>query len=512
MKPIQRAGLLIISFGLFCGLSACGPGDPAPESARTIQAETITPTEPQVTKTLPVITPSAPSPDPTPTPLADQFPRTHYQIDAALDYYQHKVSVEMEIQIPHPGLETLDEIVLVVPPHAWPGAFSLEELRDGEGNPIPDYRLEGVRLEIPLTEDWLPGEMRQLQLRYLLTLPIQNAREGYGPSPFGYTELQTNLVDWYPMVPPYDPAQGWVVHDPWIFGEYLVYPAADFQVSLAVTNGPEVVVAASAQEEVDANLRSYRLEKGRNFVFSISPNYQVWEQQVGGTLVRGYHFPPYQFPAQAAFETTVEALTLYERVYGPYPQSALSMVQADFNHGMEYEGLFFLSRAMFDSYNGTPESYLIAIAAHETAHQWWYGQVANDQALEPWLDESLCTFTELVFYEQTHPESVDWWWAARINYYQPQGVIDGTIYDFAVPGGDNYESYRQSIYLRGALFISQLREALGEEQFFAFLRSYGERYENQIAAGEDFFAVLGEYQEPESLSWLGEYFRKVPRD
>ena len=39
---------------------------------------------------------------------------------------------------------------------------------------------------------------------------------------------------------------------------------------------------------------------------------------------------------------------------------------------MEYDGLFFLSNGFYNLYDGTSSSYLVTLAAHETAHQWWF--------------------------------------------------------------------------------------------------------------------------------------------
>jgi hypothetical protein len=440
-----------------------------------------------------------------PTPTVPQ--KIHYQISAKLDYYNHLVLVEEVILIPQPAQEELNEILLAVPPNAWLNAFKIQDIYWQGEMPVEEYSLDGVRLTIPLDQPWLPGESREVIILYQLALPIQNAREGFGPSPFGYTALQLNLVDWYPMVPPYLDGKGWVVHDPWIFGEYLVYPAADFQVSLEIINSPDLVVAASSANLSDTEPRSYILENGRNFVFSISPDYQILEEEVNGTKVYGYIFPAYKLPGRAAFDTTVEALSLYADIYGPYNQSSLSMVQADFNHGMEYEGLYFQSRGFFDTYSGSEQSYLVTIAAHETAHQWWYGQVANDQALEPWLDEAMCTFSELVYYENLYPESVDWWWATRVNYYQPTGVIDRSIYDFQ-EYTDQYLAYRDATYLQGAKFLNDLRAEMGEESFIEFLREYAGTFKDQIASGEDFFNLLSSYLNLESLLWLPTYFRE----
>jgi aminopeptidase N len=306
------------------------------------------------------------------------------------------------------------------------------------------------------------------------------------------------------MVPEYREEGGWTVHDPWIFGEYLVYPQADFEVILDVEN-PALVVAASSLAEQDGDRFHYHLEDARNFVFSISPDYVVLEDVVNGTIVYGYVFPPYLVPGRAAFNATLEALALYSDLFGSYLQPSFTMVQADFNHGMEYEGLYFQSRGFFDTYNGTEKSYLITIAVHETAHQWWYGQVANDQAMEPWLDEALCTFSELIYYERLYPQAVDWWWATRVNFYEPTGVINRSIYDYG-EFVDQYLAYRNATYLQGAKFLNVLRIMLGDKAMISFLGEYADRFDKQIASGEDFFSLLGEYVDVASLVWLGEYF------
>lgn len=497
-------GLIILGSWIVTGcaepVSSPTPTFPLePTSTATIQLTSTpeaTPTE-QVTLT------------PTPIPRV----RPQYQISADLDFPSHRLTVEERILIPNPAGRVLREIVLAVPPNNWWGVFSIQEITAGD-LPLEDYSLNGVKLSLVLGEPgWQPDQDLDLQIRYTLNLPQLNARPGYGPSPFGYTDQQTNLVDWYPMVPPYQEDVGWLIHDPWIFGEYLVYPAADFEVSLRLGT-PGLIVAASTAPLHEGfpsfgdDPLQYSLSEARNFVFSISPFYQVWmsdPEELQGVRVIGYHFSGNQVPGQAAFMATVQALALYQELYGPYQQPILSMVQADFNHGMEYEGLYFQSGGFFNTYNGSEQSYLVAIAVHETAHQWWYGQVANDQALEPWLDEALCTFSELAFYEHIYPQSVDWWWNTRVNYYQPSGRIDRSIYEFQ-EYVDQYLNYRNATYLQGAKFLAALKDHLGDEIFYAFLEEYGDRYRNQIATGEDFFALLSEYTDLDQLIWLGEYF------
>jgi len=502
MKKTHKVPIWLVIFGLIFFVSSCNPS----EIHAVITTITLAPTDPPPESTVQEVTQPAltPTPEVTLQPMTVALERTKYSLAVVMDYPNQRLDVEERILIQHPSTNMLNKIDLVVPPNNWPGVFSIQEISAGD-LPVNGYQTTGVVLNIEFdSPGWQPGEILDLLIRYSLDLPQQNAREGFGPSPFGYTAIQTNLVDWYPMVPPYQDDLGWVINDPWLFGEYLVYPAADFEISIELGTAGLIAAASSAPLNEGDTLK-YFLEAARNFVFSISPAYVVLEEEVNETKVFGYIFPGYQIPGQAAFDATVEALVLYSELYGPYGQSSLSMVQADFNHGMEYEGMYFQSRGFFDTYGGSEQSYLIAIAAHETAHQWWYGKISNDQALEPWLDESLCTFSELAYYEYLYPQSVDWWWGTRVNYYDPEGRIDRSIYDFQ-EYTNQYLSYRNATYLQGAKFMAALKNEMGAEQLYDFLREYAKRYQDQIVTSEDFFVLLGEYLDVGNLVWLGEYF------
>jgi aminopeptidase N len=170
---------------------------------------------------------------------------------------------------------------------------------------------------------------------------------------------------------------------------------------------------------------------------------------------------------------------------------------------MEYDGLYFLSKGFYNLYSGTPAEYLTAIAAHETAHQWWYAQVGNDQAIEPWLDEALCTFSERLYYENVHPEALAWWQEYRIDYYEPEGWVDGTIYN---PEG--YRAYRDAVYLNGAVFLEELRTQIGEQAFMDFLKQYLQVNNGKIATADDFFTLLEKYNDSDLTPLLDQYFSK----
>ena len=147
---------------------------------------------------------------------------------------------------------------------------------------------------------------------------------------------------------------------------------------------------------------------------------------------------------------------------------------------------------------------MIAIAAHETAHQWFYASVGNDQALEPWLDEALCTYQEHIYFENLHPEALEWWWAYRVNYYEPSGWVNGSIYN---PAG--YRAYRDAVYLNGAVFLDKLRDEIGEESFFVFLKDYTLKNKDLISTGERFFEILSEHTDKDLSGLIADYFKPI---
>lgn len=427
--------------------------------------------------------------------------RTQYQLDAVLDYENHHLEVEQSIIFTNESQDTLHDLLLVVEPSRYPDVFHLQSITWPDGQPVEHQRDIG-QLRVDLPEPLAPQHRIQINLVYELALPSPDS-DFYGrPVPFGYSSRQTNLVDWYPFLPPYIDGQGWLLHQAGFFGEHLVYPVADFQVSIQLSSpNPDLVMAASAPAEQDGPWYRYSHLKARNFAWSASHIYQVTEEQVGDVQILSYAFPNHGHAGEAALKTTSQALALYSQLFAPYPHKTLTVVEADFLDGMEYDGLYFLSNAFYNLYGGTQAEYLVAIAAHETAHQWFFALVGNDQALNPWLDEALCTYSERLYYENISAEALDWWYQYRINYYQPRGWVDGSIYN---PEG--YRAYRDAVYLNGALFLDELRNLMGDSAFFELLKNYVSQYSGDIANEDAFFNLVKNHTKVDLTYLLEEYF------
>ena len=438
---------------------------------------------------------------PSPNPVGE---KSQYLLDVTFDYLAHHLSVIEVVELTNPGPEAYTDLAFQVEPNDHPGDITFKSISLADGKGVSGYTLDKNRLNIPLPVPLAPGQSSTVNLVYDLYLPaIPPPSDSVRPTIFGYTANQTNLVDWFPYLPVYQPGQGWLIHSPWFYGEHQVYPTADFEVNLTLANPPGgLVIAAAAPVRVDpAGIQHFQLRDARTFAWSASPFYKVSSQKAGVVEVTSYTFPIDQRAGQVALQNTVDAVTLYSNLFGPYQHTHLTVVEGDFLDGMEYDGLFFLSKGFYNLYEGTPKGYLTVIAVHETAHQWFFAQVGNDQALEPWLDEAFATYSEKLFYEHTYPDLVKWWWDFRVNYYSPTSWINQSIYDFK-----GFEPYRNAVYLHGAQFIDALRGQIGDEAFFAFIKDYVSKYQYRIATRQDFFHLLTSHTQQNLSGLIGTYF------
>ena len=108
----------------------------------------------------------------------------------------------------------------------------------------------------------------------------------------------------------------------------------------------------------------------------------------------------------------------------------------------EHPGLILIG----SNFTGSKRTYMVD---HETAHQWWFALVANDQYTAPWVDETLADFSAYLR-AGTRPTSCS------------SRVIDGLPGSYgAFIGGCN--AYYPTIYKRGTVMMYELADALAEK-------------------------------------------------
>jgi len=315
----------------------------------------------------------------------------------------------------------------------------------------------------------------------------------------GYTPRQMNMGHWLPTVAVYMNSD-WITRDATFIGEQVVLDQADWDVSIEVSGASESLMVAGPGVETNIGSRSWHFDQrgGRDFTISLSEEFNVVRQLLdNGVTVEVYTFDDAVVttdngPVDGAAFALVHAsrsLAMYADLFGDFPYARMVVVQGDFPDGMEFSGIVFVSGDWFRSFTGSAASYLMLITVHEVSHQWWYARVGSDSALNPWLDEALATYSEYVFIEEYYPDLKDWWWTFRVDPYNPQGYVDETVYEFS-----SIREYINAVYLRGVRMLDALRNDLGTEAFFAWLRRYAEAGAGRVVTPDLIWSLLTQEQ------------------
>ncbi len=179
----------------------------------------------------------------------------------------------------------------------------------------------------------------------------------------------------------WDLRRGWVTDPPArILSESSTAPAADFDIRVRAPSGVRALVSGvpvgAGHWHADA-VRDVALAVGR-FRVATTAAHAPDTVTVRVAVTRGRPEIPLALAKHA-----LEALA---RRYGPYRWPVYTVViPPDVrNIGIEYPTLTFFGRSKLAR----------LILDHETAHQWFYSLVGNDQARDPWLDETLATWAQ----------------------------------------------------------------------------------------------------------------------
>lgn len=448
-------------FLILC-LCACSAGTGAPSAASE--------TSPSGGSTGTQIPPGATVPDPTatatftPEPALEPLERPLYRIEAILDTRLTtgesgdlmSLTVREQVTYTNHSASPIPELVLQFEPARRKELFELQSLSSNRASRSAPASIENAQLRIPLDAPLAPGETVSLRLEYRRNIAQEN-------TVIGWNDYQIVLGNWYAFFPPYRDGKGWLAHAPGKVGEYLSFPYADFDIRFDVQGDSTFLLAASGVEQEDETPHHF-LFTGRSFALALTTQIP-FTRMAGSVEIIGYTRPQYE--AQGNFMTAIAArsVEIFSERLGAYPHSRLTILESELPDGMEYDGLVFLNPDLFPYYAGNGADYLTAITAHETAHQWWYGRVGNDQAIDPWLDESFSVYSELLFYERAYPSQVGWWWWTRVDRYPSDQCVDHPIYQFI-----HFRDYVDAVYLRGATMLHALRQRMGSRAHEESLR------------------------------------------
>jgi len=184
----------------------------------------------------------------------------------------------------------------------------------------------------------------------------------------------------------------------------------------------------------------------------------VDEATHGNVHIRHVFPTPLASQLTSAFARTGEMLDVLTSLFGPYPFADYGalVIDARLGYALETQTL-----ALFDRQIALSSSTDI-FQVHELAHQWFGNSVTARLWRDIWLNEGFATYAESLWHERTDASfDID---------ADMRSLARRTFAPIRDPGPD--AMFTRSVYDRGALALHALRIDVGDETFFAIVRTW----------------------------------------
>ena len=366
-----------------------------------------------------------------------------------------------------------------------------------------DYQIGGYTnniLAILLDKPLKPGGSINIAMEFRVKIPNSVGRLGYGDDTF-------NITNWYPIVCVYD-KDGWNTDPYYPVGDPFYSDVSNYLVRI---KAPADYVIASTGDIIDIRdedgYRIWEIEAlvVRDFAWIASERFEIESQQLDHTMVYSYFLPEYREGGGKALEWAVSALQIFNSCFGKYPYRQFSLVQSDFFvGGMEYPNLVMIDKNLYEE---RQYPWLEYVTVHETAHQWWYGVVGNDQIDEPWLDEALTEYSTVLYYGHRYGRDrereiyntmiVEGKQLFLERYMSDEQELELSV-DQPVYSFPDWLLYDLVIYGKGAGVFREMHRITGDEGFYEILQEY---YENNKFENATFADLLKACEKVTGESW-----------
>ena len=379
------------------------------------------------------------------------------------------------------------------------------EINNVESERELQYEIAGSQehlLIINLDKPVAPNDSMELKIEYTVKIPNSFGR-------FGYGEQTISLVNCNPIMAVYDEDNGYFLYEYNNIGDPFFTECADYTAKITVPKNYKIAPTGTITDtEYVGSAAIYTVdgENRRDFGFVASDEFEILTEEVNGVQVNAYGIYNSEIN-EIALRTAVDSIKVYSEVFGDYPYKTFNVVQTNFFiGGMEYPGMVMIGDRFYtESLKGIMEMIIV----HETAHQWWYSMVGNDQIAEPWLDEALATFSQRVYYEHVYSDNyekmIDKYVDEDFRNREKKAEKRTTRIDLNTM--EYTSDYSLIVYGYGGWMMDDLREYLGEEDFYKAMRLYLENNKFQIADRADLEEAIEQVTGEDITWWFDENFQ-----
>ena len=190
-------------------------------------------------------------------------------------------------------------------------------------------------------------------------------------------------------------------------------------------------------------------------------------------------YTPQEKPAWSkSLQFAKDAVLFYSDAIDDCPYNTISVVQGpeSFGGGMEYPGITVIS-PMQD------EATLDKVIAHEIGHNWFYGALASNERMHPWMDEGMNSFYEQAYTFFKKHKNDD----AAANSLLETVIANRLDQPIETPS-ENFSdrNYGLIAYMKAAQWMQLLEKELGKDGFKKAMKEYWEQWKFKHPYPEDF--------------------------
>ena len=208
------------------------------------------------------------------------------------------------------------------------------------------------------------------------------------------------------------------------------------------------------------------------------------------------HFvlPEHYNSALSDFDNLNEMIEILSFYYGdyPYPNEKYGVAEyVGYWGGMEYQTLTCVQLYMVRGDKAYESTFL-----HELAHQWWGDCITPKTFHHSWISEGFAVFSEALYYGHLGGQEK---YHSYMNNENSALGLKGIMYRHDVSDPDIVYGY--IVYNKGAWVLHMLRHVVEENNFWAGLQEYRNRFDYGSATTEDLQAAF-EHVHGTSLDWF----------
>ncbi len=367
------------------------------------------------------------------------------------------------------------------------------------------FQMEETILEVKLDKPILPRSKVQFDMDFEAQVPLQVRRSGRdNPS----SKVRYSMSQWYPKICEYD-YEGW--HPtPYVAREfYGVW--GDFDVSITIDKkyilggtgylqnpnqigyGYEDAGVKVKQPAADKLTWRFIAPNVHDFMWAADPGYIHVTRKLRDSLTIHVLYKPTNATSQQwedLLNMAEKALPYIEKTFGPYPYKQFSFIHGG-DGGMEY-----------------PMATLCigpGAALHEWMHSWYYGMLATNESLYPWMDEGFTQYAEERISAFLNNSSAFPYTDEYNGYY---GIVKSGREEPLTTHADHYNTnaaYGAAAYSKGAIFVEQLGYITGAAVRDKILLEYYRQWRFKHPNAADFLRIAEKVSDMK-LDWYKEYW------